>query len=296
MVGFLRSTTAAGSEYLVSAFRQGLNEAGFVEGRNVAIEYRWADDQHDQLSGLVADLVRRQVAVIVGNSTAALVAKAATTTIPIVFLGGGDPVGEGLVASLHRPGGNVTGVHFFFGVLGPKRLELLRQLMPSATTIAMLVNLNSHVAEAERREVLAAAQAIGQQLVVLDVRSDHDIEQAFATFIQRRAGALLAGAGSFLNARREQVVELAARYRLPACYNNREAALAGGLLSYGPSITDAYRQAGVYAGRIIKGERASDLPVTRSTKFAMVINLKTAKTLGVSIPPTLLALADEVIE
>jgi putative ABC transport system substrate-binding protein len=296
VVGFLRSASRAGSIYLVTAFRQGLKEAGFVEGQNVAIEYRWADHQHDRLPALVADLIRRPVAVIVGNTPPALAAKAATTTVPIVFATGSDPVRDGLVDSLNRPGGNVTGVVFFFAVLGAKRLELLRQLMPKSTTVAMLVNPNSPNTEAERKDVQAAALAIGQQLVIRDVSSEHGIETAFATFVQRKAGALLAGSGAFLNSYRERVVALAARHGMPAVYAQREAAVAGGLMSYGPSITDAYRQAGRYAGRILKGEKPADLPVIRSTKFEFVINLNTAKALGLEIPPTLLALADEVIE
>jgi len=296
VVGFLRSSTAAGSTYLVTAFRQGLREAGFVEGRNVAIEYRWADDHLDRLPGLAADLIRRPAAVIVTNPEGARAAKAATTTIPIVFATGGDPVALGLVPSFNRPAGNVTGVVFFFAVLGTKRLELLRQLVPSATTVAMLVNPNSPNVEAERRDIQVATQAAAQQLAMLDASSDRDIEAAFAAFTQRGAGALLVGSGAFLNSHREQVVALAARHRLPAIYAQREAALAGGLMSYGPSISDAYRQAGVYAGRILKGEKPADLPVIRSTKFDYVINLKTAKTLGLEVPPTLLALADEVIE
>jgi putative tryptophan/tyrosine transport system substrate-binding protein len=296
VIGFLRSSAAAGSVYLVAAFRQGLNEAGFIEGQNVAIEYRWTDDRPERLPGLAADLLRRPVAVIVANTDAALVAKAATTTVPIVFAIGGDPVRDGLVANLNRPGGNVTGVVFFFGELGAKRLELLRQLVPRATTIAMLVNPNSANTEAERRDVQAAAQAIGQQLLILDVGSDREIETAFTTFVQRGAGALLTGSGAFLNSSRERIVALAARHGLPAMYAQREAALAGGLMSYGPSITDAYRQAGIYAGRILKGEKPADLPVMRSTKFDFMINLKTAKALGLTVPDRLLALADEVIE
>ena len=244
----------------------------------------------------MAELIRRRAAVIVGNTPSALAAKAATTTVPIVFATGGDPVWDGLVASLNRPGGNVTGVAFLAAELGGKRLEFLRQLVPTATTIAYLVNPNSPNTEADRREVQAAAQAIGQQLLVLDVISDRDIETAFATLVQRGAGALQAGIGAFLNSHRERIVALAARHGVPAIYPLRESVAVGGLMSYAPSITDAYRQAGVYAGRILKGEKPVDLPVMQPTKFELVINLKTAKALGLQIPDKLLALADEVIE
>jgi putative tryptophan/tyrosine transport system substrate-binding protein len=296
VIGFLRSTSLADAMRLVTAFRQGLKEAGFVEGQNVAVEYRSAEDHPDRLPALVADLISRQVAVIAGNQSSALAAKAATTTVPIVFATGADPVREGLVASLNKPGGNVTGVNFFSAELGPKRLELLRQLVPKATTFGMLVNPNNPDIEAERRDVQASAQAIGQQLIVIDVSSDRDIETTFATFVRRGAGALLVGTGAFLFSNRERVVALAARYAVPASYADREAVAAGGVTSYGPSIVDAYRQVGVYAGRILKGEKPADLPVIRSTKFELVINLKTAKMLGLEIPDKLLALTDEVIE
>jgi ABC-type uncharacterized transport system substrate-binding protein len=233
VVGLVRSTSLANSAPFVAAFREGLKEAGFVEGRNVAIEFRSAEDHLDRLPTLVAELIRRPVAVIVGNIAPALAAKAATTTIPIVFATGSDPVRDGLVASLNRPGGNVTGVVFFAAVLGAKRLELLRQLVPKATTIGVLANPNNSNTEAERSDVQAAAQAVGQQLIVLDVSSDRDIETAFATLVRRGAGALLVGAGAFMTSHRQRIVALAARHALPASYANRESVLAGGLMSYG---------------------------------------------------------------
>jgi putative ABC transport system substrate-binding protein len=296
VIGFLRSSSLTDSTTFVTAFRLGLKETGFVEGQNVAIDYRYAGNQFDRLPALVAELIRRQVAVIVGNFNSALAAKAATTTVPIVFTTGSDPVSDGLVASLNRPGGNVTGVVFFNAVLGAKRLELLRQLVPKATTIAMLVNPSRLDTEAERRDTRAAAQAIGQQLLILDVSSERDIETAFATFVERRAGALLVGTGAFTTSNRERIVALAARHALPASYSLREFAVVGGLMSYGASITDAYRQAGLYTGRILNGEKPADLPVMQSTKLEFVINLRTAKTLGIEVPDKLLALADEVIE
>jgi putative tryptophan/tyrosine transport system substrate-binding protein len=296
VVGFLRSTSLAEFQHLVTAFRQGLKETGFVEGQNVAIEFRAADDRHDRLPALVAELIRRPVNVMVGNAIAVAVAQAATTTIPIVFASGSDPVKGGFVTSLNRPGGNITGVHFFGAVLGAKRLELLRLLLPKATTIGVLTEPNNPITEEERRDVLAAAQAIGQQLVLLEARSSRDIEAAFATFVQRKAGALIVGSGAFMNSNREQLVALANRHRLPSIYAWREGVLAGGLMSYSSSQSDAYRQAGVYAGRILKGEKPGDLPVMQATKFEFVINLKTAKTLGLEIPHNVLALADEVIE
>jgi putative ABC transport system substrate-binding protein len=295
VIGFLRSTSLADATGLVTAFRQGLKEAGFVEGQNVAIEFRSAEDHLDRLPALVADLLRRPVAVIVGNNNSAIVAKAATTAIPIVFATGTDPVQEGLVASLNRPGGNVTGVSFLSGLLGAKRLELLRQLVPKATTIGVLVNPKPDT-EAERRDVQAAALALGLQLIILDVSSDRDIETAFATFVQRGASALLVGTGAFLFSNRERIVALAARHSLPAGHNDRDSVVAGGLMSYATSIPDAYRQAGIYTGRILKSEKPADLPVMQATKFEFVINLKTAKALGLTVPPSLLARADEVIE
>jgi ABC-type uncharacterized transport system substrate-binding protein len=296
VIGFLRSASLVDVPHFVAAFRLGLKEADYIEGQNVAIEFRSAENQPDRLPALVADLLGRPVALIVGDNIAALAAKAVTQTTPIIFAGGGDPVQEGLVASLNRPGGNVTGVNFFTGVLGAKRLELLLQLVPKATTIAVLVNPNTTETEAERRDVQAAAQAIGRQLIILDVSSDPDIEQAFATFVQRGASALLVGSGAFFNSKRERLVALAARHGLPAMYAVRETVVGGGLSSYGSSVTDAYRQVGVYAGRILKGEKPADLPVMRSTKIEFVLNLKTAKTLGLSVPPSLLTTADEIIE
>jgi putative ABC transport system substrate-binding protein len=297
VIGFLRSTSLGDAPHVVAAFRQGLKEAGFTEGQNVAIEYRSAEGQADRLPVLIEDLVRRQGALIVGNTLSANAAKAATTTVPIVFVTGGDPVKDGLVASLSRPGGNVTGVSFLNSVLGAKRLELLHQLVPKATLIAVMgENPISPDTEAEQRDLLVAAQAIGQQLIVLDVSSDLEIETAFTTLVQRRGGALHVGTGAFMYSHRELIVTLAARHGVPAIYNWREAVVAGGLMSYAPSITDAYRQAGIYAGRILKGEKSGDLPVMLPTKFEFVINVKTAKALGLEIPDKLLALADEVIE
>jgi putative ABC transport system substrate-binding protein len=296
VIGFLRSASLADSAHIVSAFRQGLRDAGFVEGRNVAVEFRWADNRLDRLPALVAELIERRVAVIVANTPSALAAKAANTKIPIVFASGGDPVREGLVASLNRPGGNITGVSYLFSAIAAKRLTLLRQLVPKAATIGVLANPNIPNTAAERRDVLAAADAIGQQLYVIDVGSEREFEPAFAAFVQRGANALFVGTGGFLNAHRNRVVALAARHALPACYLWREAALAGGLMSYGPSITDGHRHVGLYAGRILKGEKPGDLPVLQSTKFEFVLNLRTARALGLDIPPTLLALAEEVIE
>ena len=296
VIGFLRSTSAADSRHLAGAFAQGLKQTGFVEGQDVAIEYRYAENQPDRLPGLVADLISRQVAVIAGNPAAVRAAKAATATVPLVFAIGGDPVVQGLVTTLNRPGGNVTGVVFFSAQLGAKRLELLRQLVPGTAAIGLLVTLSNPETEAEQRDIQAAAQATGQQLITLDVRSEREIAPAFATLVQRGAGALLVGSGPFFNSNREQIVALAARHKLPGCYALREYAAAGGLISYGASIVDAYRQLGVYAGRILKGEKPGDLPIMRATKFDLIINLKTAQALGLAVPDKLLALADEVIE
>jgi putative ABC transport system substrate-binding protein len=296
VIGFVRSTSSADSGHLVAAFRQGLREAGPVEGQDCAIEYRWADNQPDRLPALVADLLRRPVAVIVTNTPGALAAKAATTTVPIVFAAGSDPVRLGLVASLNRPGGNVTGISFISVDLGAKHLGLLRELRPGAARIAVLADPKFPTTEPFVSEVRAAASAVGQQIEVLYVSGDREIETAFTTLVQRGADALLPGSGGLLYSRREQIVALAARYRIPAIYNLRDYVAAGGLMSYAPSFTDAYRQAGIYAGRILKGEKPGDLPVVMPTKFELVVNVKTAKALGLQIPDKLLALADEVIE
>src|SRR5262245_21246376 len=295
VVGFLRTGSLTDVQHRVTAFEQGLKEAGFVEGQNVAIEYRSAEDQ-TELPLVVADLLRRPVALIVGNTPAALAAKAATMTVPIVFASGGDPVRAGLVTSLNRPSGNITGISFTTAELGAKQLGLLRELRPGATRIAVLVDANWPNTEPFVSDVRAAASALGQQIEVLYASSDREIETAFTTLVQRGAGALHAGIGGFRGAQRELIVVLAARHRIPAIYVWREAVAAGGLISYAPSNTDAYRQAGIYAGRILKGEKPGDLPVLLPTKFELVINLKTAKALGLEIPDRLLALADEVIE
>jgi putative tryptophan/tyrosine transport system substrate-binding protein len=295
VIGFLRSASLTDATKLIVAFRQGLKVIGYAEGENVAVEYRSADNNRDQLTALATDFARRPVAVIVGNVLAALAAKAVTTTVPIVFATGSDPVRDGLVTSLNRPGGNVTGVSFFAARLGAKRLELLRELAPTATTIAVLVAPGSD-AVSERRDLESAAQTIGQRLTIVDVSADDDIESAFTTFAARRAGGLLVVGGAFMFSNRERIVALAARHALPASYPVREFVSAGGLTSYAPSIAEAYRQVGIYAGRILKGEKPADLPVMQSTKFEFVLNLKTAKALGLNVPDKLLALADEVIE
>jgi ABC-type uncharacterized transport system substrate-binding protein len=296
VVGFIRSATDAGSAGIVAAFRQGLKEAGFVEGQNVAVEYYYADNRRDRLSSLIAELIRRPVAVIVGNTPSALAAKAATKKVPIVFASGTDPVQVGLVASLNRPGGNITGVTFLVAMLGAKRLELLHQLVPKATIIAALVHPNSRDTKAERGDLLAAAQAMAQRLLILDISSKGDIEPAIATAVRSGAGALFVGGGSFLNSHRDRLVALATEHALPSSFILREPVAAGGLMSYGPNRGDAYRQAGSYVARILKGEKPGEMPVAQSTKFELVLNLKTAKALGLDIQPTLLALVDEMIE
>jgi putative tryptophan/tyrosine transport system substrate-binding protein len=281
---------------MIEDFRKGLTAAGFNEGQDVAIEYRYADNQSDRLPGLVAELIRLPVAVIVANVIAALAAKAVTTTVPIVFGTGSDPVVDGLVAELNRPGGNVTGVSFLSGLLGPKRLDMLRQLVPTARTMAMLVGTDTLEARIERRDVELAAQALGQQLIIAPFSSGGEVEGAFTSIVGRGAKALLVGSGPLLTSNRERIVALAARHEIPAFYAQREFVEVGGLMSYGASILEAYRPVGIYAGRILKGEKPADLPVIQSTKFDLVINLKSAKAFGLTVPPTLLAIADEVIE
>jgi len=296
VIGFLRSTSLAVSTPMVMGFHQGLTAAGFTEGQNVAIEYRYADNQPDRLPGLVAELIRLPVAVIVANIIAALAAKAATTTVPIVFATGSDPVVDGLVPSLNRPGGNVTGVSFVSGLLGAKRLEMLRQLVPIAAPIAMLVEIDTLEARVERRDVELAAQALGQQLIIAPVRSEGELDGAFTSMVERGAKALLVGSGPLLTSNRGRIVALATRHAIPAIYGLREFVEAGGLMSYGASVVEAYRQVGIYAGRVLKGEKPADLPVVQSSKFELIIHLKAARALGLSMPPTLLATADEVIE
>jgi ABC-type uncharacterized transport system substrate-binding protein len=296
VIGFLSALSPADRARLVTAFRQGVRESGYVEGQHVAIEYRWAQDQYDRLPDLAADLVRRQVAVIAAHDTlSTIAAKAATTTVPIIFVTGGDPVREGLVASLNRPGGNVTGISFITAELGAKQLGLLRELRPGAAPI-VLVDPKWPLTERFVSEFQAAASAVGQQIEVLHVSTGRDIETVFASVAQKPVNALLVGPSPFFYNRRVQLVTLATYYRVLAMYPWREAAETGGLMSYGTSIADAHRLAGIYTGRILKGEKPSDLPVMQTTKFEFVINLNTAKVFGVSFPPGLLAIADEVIE
>jgi putative tryptophan/tyrosine transport system substrate-binding protein len=297
VVGYLNSGSSRPSDVNLAAFRQGLSETGHVEGRNVAIEYRWADDQYDRLPALAGDLVRRQVIVIATvGSAAALAAKAATTTIPIVFQGGVDPVAMGLVASLNRPSGNLTGVTTFGSELGPKRLELLHELVPTATNIALLVNPTNPDAENQSRGAHAAASTLGLQLHVLHASTERDFDTVFAILLQLRPAALVIGADPFLISRREQIGALSLRHAVPAIYQFREFAAAGGLMSYGGNLTDSFRLAGIYTGRILKGEKPADLPVQQYTKVELIINLKTAKALGLDVPLALLTRADEVIE
>jgi putative ABC transport system substrate-binding protein len=298
VIGFLNGGSPDLFANLVSALRQGLKETGYIEGQNLAIEYRWADGQNDKLGTLAADLVRRRVAVICATTTpAALAAKAATATIPIVFFVAGDPIELGLVASLNRPGGNLTGTTTLTLEVGPKRLELLHEMVPTAKIIALLINPTSpNLAEAQTRDLHTAARTLGLQIHVLQASSDRDFDTVFASLAQLRAGALVITSDSFFFSRSEQLAALAARHAVPAIYPFREHATGGGLMSYGASLEDSHRLAGAYAGRILKGEKPADLPIQQSTKFELVINIKTAKALGINVPLHLQQLADEVIE
>jgi putative ABC transport system substrate-binding protein len=298
VIGFLSGQSARTLTAMLAAFRRGLSEAGYVEGRNIAIEVRWAEGQPDQLPLLAAELVQRQVAVIVasGGINAAIAAKAATGTIPIVFMSNEDPRKYGLVASLNKPGGNLTGVSWFNAEIGAKRLALLHELVPGATMVALLVNPSSAETARQPAELQDAARAIGLRLVILNVSVAGDIDAAFATMVRDRVGALVVAGDSFLFNRREQIIALAARHAVPAIYVNREMAGADGLMSYGNSLADAYRRAGLHTARILKGENPAELPVDQAIRFELVINLKTAEALGLTVPPTLLATADEVIE
>ena len=298
VIGWLGSERADQFAGRLRAFAQGLNEAGFVDGRNVAIEYHWAESQYSRLPALAADLVRRQVTVVVATTTPAVqAAKTATATIPIVFLTSSDPVEVGLVASLNRPGGNMTGVANLSVEIGAKQLQLLHELVPAATVIALLVNpTNPILAEALSRGLQPAGRAIGQQIRVVSAGTEREIDAAFAGLVQQGVGALVVGNDPFFNSRPDQLVALAARHAVPVIYPYREFVAAGGLMSYGSSLTDAYRQVGVYTGRILKGEKPADLPVQQSAKIELVLNLKTAKALGLTFPITLLGRADRVVE
>jgi putative ABC transport system substrate-binding protein len=296
VIGFLSSVSPNAISPLLGAFQKGLNEAGYVEGQNVAIEYRWAEGQYDRLPALAADLVGRRVAVIVANTAAAPVAKAATATIPIVFTTGEDPVKSGLIASLNQPGGNLTGVVSLNAELGPKRIELLKELVPTATDIGLLVNPANSISEVLTRDAQAASRKLGLQLHVLNAGTERELDAVFARLVQLRADALVIGADAFLSGRSVQVAALATRHAVPTISPYRPFAAAGGLMSYGGSNIDASRLTGVYTGRILKGEKPADLPVQQSTKVEFTINLKTAKTLGLTISIPLLGRADEVIE
>jgi putative tryptophan/tyrosine transport system substrate-binding protein len=296
VIGFLHVGSPDALSHLVTAFRQGLKEVGYFEGQNVAIEFRWAEGHYERLPALAADLVRRQVAVIItgGGDAPAAIAKAATATIPIVFNVGSDPSKTGLVASLSRPGGNITGVNILTTELAAKRLGLLNDLVPTGSVIAYIVNPNFPATESNVKEVETAARAIGRQILLLKATNEKDIDAAFVAISKMRSKALLVGSDPFFTSRRDQFVALAARYAVPTIYEQREFAVAGGLMSYGTSLTDSYRQMGNYVGRILKGEKPADLPVVQSVKFELVINLKTAKALGLTLPSGLISIADEV--
>jgi ABC-type uncharacterized transport system substrate-binding protein len=298
MIGFLSSRSPSESADVVAAFRTGLRESGFVEGQNLAIAFRWAEGRYDRLSGLAADLVGLPVAVLfaAGGSVSAIAAKMATSTIPIVFSAAADPVRLGLVASLNRPGGNLTGMSTFTLEMAGKRLELLKEIMPTAVAAAYLLNPTSASSEIESRQAQTAARALGIELHVLSASTEHDLDARFAALVKLSAAGLVVQADPFFDSQRERLVTLAARHGLSANYPWREYVLAGGLMSYGTSITDSYRQGGLYVGRILKGEKPADLPIMQPTKFHLALNLKTAKALGLTVPPSLLATADEVIE
>ena len=296
VVGFLSSLSLAATERWVAAFRQTLKDIGYVEGQSLTIEYRWAEGRYDRLPALAADLVRRQVAVIAAFGPHAALAAKATSNIPVVFLIGFDPVKIGLVASFNRPGGNLTGVILYTGALAAKRIELLREFVPGATVLGMLVNPDSPESDVQVRDAQEAARISRIELQIVNVRTEKDFEAAFAALMEARVAALIVSSDPVFANRREQVVALAARHAVPAIYEAREYTASGGLMNYGTSVADAYRQAAVYAGHILKGTKPADLPIVQPTKFELVINLKTAKALGVTVPPLLLALADEVIE
>ncbi|MET0631057.1 MAG: ABC transporter substrate-binding protein [Xanthobacteraceae bacterium] len=297
VIAFLRSGSAEGAAHLVAALRQGLREAGLIEGQNVAIEFHWADDRPDRLSALAAGLARRPVSVIIGSaSTAALAAKAATSTIPIVFVAAGDPVEHGLVKSLARPGGNATGVSYLTSARAAKRVEFLHDLVPAMTMVAALVHPEQPNQEPFLRDLEAGVRAFGLRRQILNARTERDVDDAFTTLAQQKAQALIVGPDTLFTLHREKIIALAARHALPAIYTTREFAIAGGLMVWGTSLTEQYRLAGTYAGRVLKGAKPADLPVTQPSKFELIINLKTAKALGLDVPEKLLALADEVIE
>jgi putative ABC transport system substrate-binding protein len=298
VVGFLSGASAWEFAHLAEAFRQGLGDVGFVEGRSVLVEYRWAEGHYDRVPTLAADFIRRRVAVIAatGGVSSVLAAKAATTSIPIVFANGSDPVKFGVVERLNRPGGNITGATFFNNALGPKRLQVLRDVAPKAAVVAMLVNPGNPNTEFDAEEIASAARSLGIRISRVNAGSEREFDRAFATMRERGAGALIVNSDAFFYARRDQLIELASRLAVPAIFELREYAAAGGLMSYGASIAEAYRKAGVYAGRILRSEAPGDLPIQQATRFELVINLKTAKALGLTVPDTLLARADEVIE
>ena len=297
-IGFLSGLSAWEFSFLATAFRRGLADTGYVDGRDVSIEYRWAEGHYDRLPTLVSQLVERRVSVIVatGGISSVIAAKAATTTIPIVFTAGTDPVKAGIVPSLNRPGGNLTGVVFFNNMLGPKRLQVLRELSPRAAVVGIMVNPKNPNTESDLQDVHAAASPLGIQVAVVHASSEREFDAAFVKLAGQGAGALIVNPDPFFGSRRDQLVTLAAQYALPAIYEIREFAVSGGLVSYGTNISEAYRQVGIYSGRILSGEKPAALPIQQSTKFELVINLKTARSLGLDIPPTLLAIADEVIE